>query len=209
MSSSALGSQATANAVNWDFDIRCCADGQVLSHAFYIELVGLHDSFVAELQVETPDDAVLGAERGGIRYYPPQEHGLYLLGERPDKPITSASWDFRRVLILFPLNLTHPTQGYLTFRKRFRDDSIYRLKQGEYRLRVMGRFSGKYVLKVCPLGRETPDACFGIGQPDGIEITASEEHLYSFEGRNAPYWKDGQPVIEGHFNLLQRDPSVD
>jgi hypothetical protein len=140
-----------------DRDLRCCFNQMQLQQHVVIALDSGTQA-VANLALKTPQGVHLGVDVADAKYYvPPQPQGLYALGPRPNKAITSDDWDFSRYLVLF--RQWTNARGKQQFEHLGRDlpaNINASLPAGRYQLSVIGAHQGNYKLIIYPNGMDDP-----------------------------------------------------
>lgn len=183
-----------------DFDIRCCVDEESLVNFFYIKLSSPEHDAIAELQIKTPDNELIGANDNLLTYHPPVKQGLYALTSRPSKPIDSEVWDFTRVAILFR-EYSGPGFYFRSIDQKVLPTGEYALPKGQYKINVIGKISGRYTLSVCPYGHS--NECIIQNNNPGISIKKNQIHTYVFDTDNLiPVSKDRTDYSLDGFDIV-------
>lgn len=200
-----LGGTASADAVEWDWEPRCCAIERDLADGLLITLTAVGPP-IGHLQVVTPNGVRVGMDEKTRYVYPPQdgkEGGLYVLGPLPQRAIDAPNYldDQSRTLIVYP---QWDKKGFGPIFRHYMpqhlppDRRLWRLLPGRHTVKVIGEFSGRYVLRfdIDGLSGSRPEVVVAGPDARGVPIQAGDIHVYEFEGGIALYPDpaDAQPL---------------
>ena len=173
---------ATAWDIDWKFDkdLSCCLQEVHLQKHFVIKLEAA-DQLIGNMLLTTPEGIHIGVNTDDTQYFhTPNKRGLYALGPRPNKSITSQDWDFSRYILLFRQNAT--SRSYIQYEKLGRSEEInpqFIISPGNYELEIIGSHKGNYKIIIFPRGTDELSSAITWPKSKRQHIEPDELHLLS------------------------------